>query len=129
MRCAPRRAFTDMDADIYVLADADETYPAERVFDLMEPVLCGGRPHDCGRPPYARRLCSRKQAPAAIRSVGRPPIAVGYSSGGANVRAQSCPSCRASSASSWSAMHSELKSPRICSKAYRPNKSPLHWRA
>lgn len=38
---AMRRAFTDVDADIYVLADADETYPADRVFDLMAPVLCG----------------------------------------------------------------------------------------
>jgi hypothetical protein len=35
---AVRRAFHDVDADIYVLADADMTYPANRVRDLIEPV-------------------------------------------------------------------------------------------
>lgn len=38
---AVRRAFLDIDADIYVLADADMTYPAARVRDLMAPVLAG----------------------------------------------------------------------------------------
>lgn len=38
---AVRRAFLEIDADIYVLADADLTYPAERVRDLMAPVLEG----------------------------------------------------------------------------------------
>jgi glycosyltransferase involved in cell wall biosynthesis len=32
---AMRRAFMDVDADIYVMADADLTYPAERVHDLI----------------------------------------------------------------------------------------------
>lgn len=36
---AVRRAFIDVDADIYVLTDADMTYPAERVRDLLAPVL------------------------------------------------------------------------------------------
>jgi glycosyltransferase involved in cell wall biosynthesis len=38
---ALRRAFMEIDADIYVLADADMTYPAERVHDLMQPVYAG----------------------------------------------------------------------------------------
>jgi len=36
---AVRRAFLEIDADIYVLADADQTYPPERVHDLIRPVL------------------------------------------------------------------------------------------
>src|ERR1700678_2808479 len=36
---AMRRAFVDVDADIYVLSDADMTYPAERARDLLRPVL------------------------------------------------------------------------------------------
>jgi glycosyltransferase involved in cell wall biosynthesis len=35
---AVRRAFLDVDADIYVLADADLTYPAERVQDVIRPI-------------------------------------------------------------------------------------------
>ncbi|WP_342617364.1 glycosyltransferase family 2 protein [Rhodoferax sp. GW822-FHT02A01] len=38
---AMRRAFLDIDVDIYVLADADLTYPAGRVRDLIAPVLSG----------------------------------------------------------------------------------------
>lgn len=38
---AVRRAFHEVDADIYVLADADMTYPAERVRDLIRPILDG----------------------------------------------------------------------------------------
>ena len=38
---ALRRAFHQIDADIYVLADADSTYPASKARDLMQPVLCG----------------------------------------------------------------------------------------
>jgi glycosyltransferase involved in cell wall biosynthesis len=37
--CAVRRAFRDVDADIYVLADADMTYPADRVRDLILPIV------------------------------------------------------------------------------------------
>lgn len=36
---ALRRAFHSIDADIYVLADADMTYPAERARDLIAPIL------------------------------------------------------------------------------------------
>src|ERR1700686_3542191 len=36
---AMRRAFIDVDADIYVLSDADMTYPAERARDLLRPIL------------------------------------------------------------------------------------------
>ena len=36
---AIRRAFLDIDADIYVLADADLTYPAAQVHELMAPIL------------------------------------------------------------------------------------------
>jgi glycosyltransferase involved in cell wall biosynthesis len=39
---AVRRAFLDIDADIYVLADADMTYPAERVHAMIDPVLHDG---------------------------------------------------------------------------------------
>ena len=38
---AVRRAFLDIDADVYVLADADLTYPAERIHDLVKPVIEG----------------------------------------------------------------------------------------
>ncbi len=36
---AMRRAFVDVDADIYVLADADMTYPAGQARELLLPVL------------------------------------------------------------------------------------------
>lgn len=36
---AVRRAFMDVDADIYVMSDADLTYPAERVHDLIRPIV------------------------------------------------------------------------------------------
>jgi len=38
---AVRRAFHDIDADIYVMADADLTYPAERINDLIQPIING----------------------------------------------------------------------------------------
>ncbi len=38
---AIRRAFHDIEADIYVLADADLTYPADRVRDLIQPIIEG----------------------------------------------------------------------------------------
>lgn len=38
---AVRRAFLEVDADVYILSDADLTYPAERVKELMEPVIEG----------------------------------------------------------------------------------------
>lgn len=38
---AVRRAFMDINADVYVMADADMTYPAEKVHQLLLPVLEG----------------------------------------------------------------------------------------
>ena len=38
---AVRRAFLDIEADVYVLADADLTYPAHRIHDLVRPILNG----------------------------------------------------------------------------------------
>lgn len=38
---AIRRAFLDIDADIFVLADADLTYPADRLVDLVRPIVDG----------------------------------------------------------------------------------------
>ena len=36
---AMRRAFLSIDADIYLVCDADMTYPANRALDLIEPIL------------------------------------------------------------------------------------------
>ena len=38
---AVRCGFSEIEADIYVLADADMTYPAEQVHRLIEPILAG----------------------------------------------------------------------------------------
>ncbi|RKR70112.1 glycosyltransferase involved in cell wall biosynthesis [Acidovorax sp. 94] len=38
---AVRRAFLEVDADIYILADADLTYPAAQAEDLMAPIIAG----------------------------------------------------------------------------------------
>lgn len=38
---AVRRAFLEVEADIYVMVDADLTYPAKRLPDLIEPVVNG----------------------------------------------------------------------------------------
>lgn len=38
---AMRRAFTEVDADIFVMADADLTYPPERLHDLIAPIVEG----------------------------------------------------------------------------------------
>jgi len=35
---AVRRAFMDVDADIYIMADADQTYPPDAVHKLIEPI-------------------------------------------------------------------------------------------
>lgn len=39
--CAVRRAFLELDADVYLMADADLTYPAEQAGELLLPVLRG----------------------------------------------------------------------------------------
>ncbi|WP_240788489.1 glycosyltransferase [Ramlibacter henchirensis] len=36
---AVRRAFLEVDADIYILSDADLTYPPERAIDLLRPII------------------------------------------------------------------------------------------
>ncbi len=38
---AVRRAFLDVDADVYLMADADSTYPAAQAKELVTPVLAG----------------------------------------------------------------------------------------
>lgn len=38
---AVRRAFLDIDVDIYIIADADLTYPAAKVHELMAPIIAG----------------------------------------------------------------------------------------
>jgi glycosyltransferase involved in cell wall biosynthesis len=38
---AVRRAFHEVDADVYVLIDADSTYPAARMEDLIRPIIDG----------------------------------------------------------------------------------------
>lgn len=38
---AVRRAFMEIDAEIYVLSDADFTYPADSVAELMRPIVAG----------------------------------------------------------------------------------------
>lgn len=38
---ALRRAFLEIEADVYLLSDADLTYPADRARDLMQPILDG----------------------------------------------------------------------------------------
>ena len=38
---AVRTAFRKIDADIYVMVDGDDTYPADAIHALMEPVLAG----------------------------------------------------------------------------------------
>lgn len=39
--CALRRAFLDIEADVFVIADADLTYPADQIHALVAPVLAG----------------------------------------------------------------------------------------
>lgn len=36
-----RSMFRDIDADIYVMIDGDDTYPAEHVNELIKPIVCG----------------------------------------------------------------------------------------
>jgi glycosyltransferase involved in cell wall biosynthesis len=38
---AVRRAFLEINADVYVLSDADLTYPADRIHDMAKPILEG----------------------------------------------------------------------------------------
>jgi len=64
---AVRRAFLDIEADVYVLADADLTYPANRAKDLIAPVLEGradmvvGDRHSSGQ--YAEQNTRRWHGP------------------------------------------------------------------
>lgn len=38
---AVRRAFSDVDADVYLMSDADCTYPASQAMDLLSPIVAG----------------------------------------------------------------------------------------
>lgn len=38
---AIRRAFNEIEADIYVMADADLTYPADKISELIQPIING----------------------------------------------------------------------------------------
>lgn len=59
-----RNAFDRIKADVYVVVDADDTYPAEQVRDLLDPVLRG----DCEMAVGARE---RLLQPDAIRRLHR----------------------------------------------------------
>src|SRR6266704_160090 len=58
---ALRRAFMSIDADIYLLADADLTYPADRAVDLIYPIIESradmvvGDRHSCGHYSYENK--------------------------------------------------------------------------
>jgi len=43
-----RRMFQEVDADIYVMVDSDDTYPAEAVHDLVKPIIDGSADMVCG---------------------------------------------------------------------------------
>lgn len=43
-----RRMFWEIDADVYIMVDSDDTYPAEDVHRLIEPVLAGEADVVCG---------------------------------------------------------------------------------
>jgi glycosyltransferase involved in cell wall biosynthesis len=45
---ALRRALLEVDADIYVMADADMTYPAEQIDELISPIIGGHADMVCG---------------------------------------------------------------------------------
>ena len=36
-----RTMFSQVEADLYVMVDGDGTYPADKVYDLIRPILCG----------------------------------------------------------------------------------------
>lgn len=38
---AIRKAFNEIDADCFIMVDADTTYPAEKVYDLLKPIVQG----------------------------------------------------------------------------------------
>lgn len=52
-----QRMFRDVDADIYILVDGDDTYPADAVHALIEPILTGHADHVIGS-----RLSSESQS-------------------------------------------------------------------
>lgn len=43
-----RRMFQEIEADVYVMVDSDDTYPAEAVGDLIKPVIQDGADMVCG---------------------------------------------------------------------------------
>lgn len=62
---AIRLAFRDIDADVYVLVDGDNQLPAERVHDLIAPVLYGGADMVVGS-----RTIGDRMSPRFINNLG-----------------------------------------------------------
>ena len=58
---AVRKAFIEVNADIYVMVDADLTYPASDLPKLLQPVLDGVRRRGVWKPPHLGRLPKGKQ--------------------------------------------------------------------
>ena len=60
---AVRRAFQEVDADIYVMTDADMTYPAEALPDLLQVVLNGEADMVVGNRHHNQRYASENKRP------------------------------------------------------------------
>ena len=57
-----RQMLRDIDADYYVMIDGDDTYPADRVRDLLKPLEDGLADHVVGGPSLQRDLRGGEQA-------------------------------------------------------------------
>jgi glycosyltransferase involved in cell wall biosynthesis len=72
---AVRRAFHEVDADVYVLMDADSTYPAWRIKDLVQPIIDGradmvvGDRHSAGHYRRANKRLLRNAGNRAVQSL------------------------------------------------------------
>ena len=55
-----RSMFRDIDADIYVMVDGDDTYPAEEVHKLIKPVQEGIADMAIGRQAYKWNISKKK---------------------------------------------------------------------
>lgn len=60
---AVRQAFLDIDADIYVMSDADSTYPAHQLFELLAPVEKGTADIVVGNRHFNNRYKSENKRP------------------------------------------------------------------
>lgn len=68
---AVRSAFRRIDADIYIMVDGDDTYPAESVLALLEPVLAGRADMTVG----SRRMVGNSSQFRAMNGLGNRLIA------------------------------------------------------